>query len=81
MTLSDKIETQTEDTIEEYELTERESKWLFVGDVRDSIIELEDEIIKLMYSLDFPQAGVHKIFREVFGNALTGDDVNMGESE
>jgi hypothetical protein len=41
-----------------------------VGDVREAITELEDEIIKLLYNLDFPQAGVHKVIKDVFGENL-----------
>lgn len=41
--LSDKIEEMREEDIEEYDLTERESKILYVEDVKDFIKKLKEE--------------------------------------
>jgi len=43
-TLSDKIEEMREEDIEEYDLTERESKILYVEDVKDFIRKLKEDI-------------------------------------
>ena len=51
--LSEKIEEADEDTIEEYELTKYEQKWLYVEDVKEFIrllkANLNNEKIEIKY--------------------------------
>jgi len=44
MTLSEKIEENSDDTMEEFELSEDERKWIYEKDVKEFIKELKDAL-------------------------------------
>jgi uncharacterized protein YjgD (DUF1641 family) len=72
-TLSEKIEECDEDTIEEYELTKKESKFLYVEDVKDFIKKLINKIKYMENAHYFSEYIRDIIFEEI--NKLAGKEL------
>jgi phospholipid N-methyltransferase len=68
-TLSEKIEECDEDTIEEYELTKKESKFLYVEDVKDFIKKLKERFPDNIH-IEFSSREINNVILDLAGKEL-----------
>jgi hypothetical protein len=68
-TLSEKIEECDEDTIEEYELTKKESKFLYVEDVKDFIKKLKERFPDNIH-IEFSGREINNVILDLAGKEL-----------